>query len=442
MNYRSVLDELGREGVRFAVLRGYRRLADGADGPDDLDLLVSPRDLDRFRSLLLDRGFWIWEYSQPHQEMWTTLTLPGLRSMTLDRKPSLFPAGLRLEAPPVDQVLDRAREGAPGIPVTHPTHEFWALYTHVAVGRSPEERRGYLPRFRDLLDTGRVERMEMPLGPDEAMELLFEPREAIFRALGAGYREPEAVRIRRRGLTVALVGPDGSGKTTLVELLGRVLPYTTRIYMGLRDFVLPTTRFFYRRAGGDDGHLGQASGHAADPAAERGVDAPGAGREAAWAPGPGEAGAGDAGRPWTTRIRYGIYMLNHHLEFLARYLRGLVRKLRGRIVLFDRYYYDVMGLPRDSFEAGLRPRLLELFPRPDLLVLLRPPVEVMTARKDERSEAYYRRFYDAYDGLLERLGPRPEVLTLDTSGDPEAAARAVAIRVQRMRQWQSLDDLP
>ncbi len=414
-DYCQILDRLLDTDVRFAVIRGHWWLLGDEDRLADIDLLVAPEDIPRFHATLSHAGFWRWEHATAYTDKWTTVTLPGLRSMALDRRVAAHPDGMVVGRLSVGEVLERVEEGPGGYPILHPDDEFWALFLHVVVTRSPEEREAYRPILDRLHATGRVLPFTPGADPGWALADLRGSRQELMRKLEVEWSAPPLTRPPRVGCTVALVGPDGSGKSTLIRTLEEHLPYTRRVYMGLRDFVLPTTRFFYWRVARRE-ELEPAGPAASEP------------REPEKS---GERARG--GRSALRRIGYGLYMLNHHLEFLAKFGWGYFWARRGRVVFFDRFVYDAMELPTDSFEGTIRGRLLDSFPRPDLLVLLRPPIEVMLERKQERPREFYERYYSSYDERLTTMKGRLRVLTLDTSESLEACARKVIVEVQQMR---------
>jgi thymidylate kinase len=105
-----------------------------------------------------------------------------------------------------------------------------------------------------------------------------------------------------------------------------------------------------------------------------------------------------------------------------RFLVGYVRTVRpavaeGKLVLFDRYYHDVLADPRRYRYGGpawLASRVGRLVPAPDLFVVLDAPPEVLQARKAEVSpaaSAAAREAYRALAGILPRArvvdGARP-----------------------------------
>ena len=186
-----------------------------------------------------------------------------------------------------------------------------------------------------------------------------------------------------RTFTVALVGADGAGKSTIARSLPEHLPFpSTYLYMGVAsassNHALPTTRLAHavRRS------LGRREDHGPPDAAA--TDGTGASRR-----GP----VGDA--------RAILRLANRLAE--EWYRQGLVwsARGRGRVVVFDRHFYldfhahhiaPADGPPR-HWTDRLHGRLLDrTYPRPDLVIHLDAPPEVLFARKGEGTlEALARR---------------------------------------------------
>ena len=197
---------------------------------------------------------------------------------------------------------------------------------------------------------------------------------------GRWQRRPAGIRPVR----IALVGADGAGKSTISRMLeSSELPFPVkRIYMGVNldasTDMLPTTRLLFgvkgllRRL--DSGPLRRRS------PAPRGPQNPGE-------PQPGTA---SAGRPLKDAGRLVTWMTEEWLRQLlaASYTR------RGYIVIFDRHffadYHSSDQLVRSAASSSPLSRLhrwmLEhLYPRPDLVVCLDAPADVLWARKREDS---------------------------------------------------------
>jgi len=135
---------------------------------------------------------------------------------------------------------------------------------------------------------------------------------------------------RNRGLSVALLGPDGAGKTTLARGICSSVPFQSRvIYMGLTGGALRRIR----------------------------------------------------------RLRVpGVVFIASTCVIWSRYLRGRFHVLRGRLVIFERYVYDAVAPPGYTpgpFERIGRRLSQHLCPAPDLVLLLDAPGEVMYQRKRE-----------------------------------------------------------
>jgi thymidylate kinase len=186
-----------------------------------------------------------------------------------------------------------------------------------------------------------------------------------------------------RGFTVALIGCDGAGKTTVARALERDTGLPVRyLYMGVSaessNRQLPSTRVAHaikRRAG-----AGRA------PPRPRGV------RRAC------RAG------------RSALRLVNRLAEEWYRQLIAQAFLTRGSIVVFDRHFladyhaFDVAGAARPLSRRIHGWVLMHAYPRPDLVVLLDAPPEVLFARKGEGTLASLARRREDYLGLADAAG--------------------------------------
>jgi thymidylate kinase len=176
------------------------------------------------------------------------------------------------------------------------------------------------------------------------------------------------------GLTVALLAPDGAGKTTVIGVLEHApWPGGVRsVYMGFAcraDLVSRLARL------------------------------PGAALPVTWV----------------------------RLAVAARH------RARGRLVLFDRYPYDYLiqpsGLP--WLRRAHRWLLARACPRPDLVLVLDAPAAVLAARRPEHSVEELERRRQGYLALAARL---PNAIVVDASGDvAEVSGRALTELTRRSR---------
>jgi thymidylate kinase len=169
--------------------------------------------------------------------------------------------------------------------------------------------------------------------------------------------------------TVALIGPDGAGKSTILEEIELQSEFPVkRIYMGIRlessNIVLPTTRLllYYRKI---------------RAARSRGIHSNSENK--------------DPSPRFMSRIRSTLLLLNLIAESWFRQVVAWQYQRQGYLVLFDRHFiadYHAFNHadPRLGNFAGTRLHrfiLDRFFPRPDIVICLDAPAEVLVARKPE-----------------------------------------------------------
>jgi thymidylate kinase len=289
------------------------------------------------------------------------LSLRGTDRIAFGRRgefPTTFAAGVL-----------RRRVRTPGGPVPSPDDAFWLLLLRCLLEDggaspahvSPDHRASLRAGARVARDDGEIPRfLDDLLGPTGAGAATLRAAAAagewaaLDRAAGPlrdSWRSPDPVRgragagpaaaarvldrlaaVRRpRGLSVAILGPDGAGKSTLADGLASSFPLpVVQVYMGLW---------------------------------KTGNDAPAAGlqlREAAARP----------FRAW------------------SRFATARAHQARGRLVVFDRYVYDARLPPSPPALTAKRIYfwfLSRACPAPDLALLLDLPGAVSYARKGENT---------------------------------------------------------
>lgn len=212
-------------------------------------------------------------------------------------------------------------------------------------------------------------------------------------------------------MLITFSGLDGAGKSTLIEWLRRTLEAEQRPvavfhmsdHIGLYAFIRAIR----------DRVLGPP---AAAPAAARGAS-------------DSRVGAvlrrGRDALVWNKPMRHWIYLLDL-IVFLA--YRAHVEKIRGRVLILDRYFYDTLVDVADG-RRWFWVRLLErITPTPTVPVFLDVTPERSFERKGEYSVEYLRGRYLAYQQVFQWVPSAVQLANSDLEATQAALWRAVTQR--------------
>jgi thymidylate kinase len=348
----------------------------------DVDLLVAPADAVALRDVATSLGFVAlpgWE--SPPGLLLVSYHRESDRWLVLDVTTSVSFTSARFSLDPeATMALLQRRRVQDGMTVPADEDAFWLLLLHCLLdkGRVAEPYRG---RLRALAQTAMKSALAtMVCGADggrfKADELVAHARDQhwetlaqssselsaelrrrtpahrrlglLARALITRLRKPLLLR-RRRGVSIALMGPNGVGKSTAAAGLQGSLPFDSRIlYMGI------------------------------------------------WKASSG--GPGGTRRVWEIATR--------PLRLWSRYLVAQYHQSRGRLVVFDRYVYEALLPPRPPLTAAKRTyfwMLAHLVPAPSAVIVLDVAGHVAYRRKQENPPGELEFERRVYAGLTSRL---------------------------------------
>jgi thymidylate kinase len=173
-------------------------------------------------------------------------------------------------------------------------------------------------------------------------------------------RELKRRASRPRGTFCAVVGPDGVGKTTFIEELARRLSEVmvkdaqAIVILHFRPHILPNLKALFSGKSYDQSTEEFSKPHRGQPAGALG-----------------------------SLLRLTYYWFDYVIGYWLHVRSGC---LRGKIYVFDRYFYDFIVDPRRSrlkLPHAVRVAFLHVTPQPDIVFFLDCDSSVVYARKQE-----------------------------------------------------------
>jgi len=430
---RQIFAAFDKAKITYSLLRGFEELEIPAES-SEVDLMVAPAHLSQLAQTLEASGFVAlpaWGHA-PHY-FFVAYDRAAGSWLKFDVVTDLR-YGKPFRTLRVDLMATclRNRQRRGFTYVLSPADEFFTLFLHCLLdkGNFRDARRERLTELRRQMQNDTAMQKSVaeyiarhltpaltwdvlaPAIDQNDWQALLQRRQAVARSLfrrapiASAWRKISTLMLRRlrplffilrgRGVSVALLAPDGAGKSTLAQSLTKDNFLRAKlVYMGSNIAAstvgLPTTKWLHERLKERNGVKKK--------------------------------------KKTLGFIALKIFsFINRLVEQWYRAGAALGYLLRGRLVVFDRYLYDSwLNKPAKTPWKRLRRKMFEsICPTPDLVVLLDAPGKMLWERKHEHTPEWLEQQRRGYLALKDRV---PQMRVVDATQQAEVVKREVTAMI-------------
>jgi thymidylate kinase len=195
-----------------------------------------------------------------------------------------------------------------------------------------------------------------------------------------------------RGVSIAIVGPDGTGKTTLINELSKKLKLghynVSHFYMGAREHINPLTRLIVSLVKSRNKNQNKKS------RSKSIIKNHGSQLSSSFSINNLPTSISPDNLPY---IRSLFNALIYVVELSTKYLVILPSLYRKKVILFDRYIFDILAERSLKKHSFLKFLVLHIFPSPDFTFYVKNDIHTLFSRKPELSaeelKLYNKRYY-------------------------------------------------